>query len=612
MGNYNTQGYCDGSSGSQYFLYLYGTLNSQDISANKSNITVTMNLQRNDGWAESAWTTERQRCSIYLNGSTVAEHYIPIDTRNSAWVTLATWSGDVYHNSDGSLTVTIGGSFTMPSYTRMTGGSISGSWTLDAIPRASTFSLSPSEATVGESITATIYKANESFYHKLAILYDGHEIATDFTQENTATLDVPEYFADYIPYYWSKATVSARVYTYTSNYGASHIGTEEKWIFLNIPNRDPYIPTFNVSADPVEEGNVPDSWVDGNGKKIFVQGESKVNLLAYSVWAKHGAYIESVTFDGADYEDYVEEPYPMYFRTTGYYEKSGDQSVKVRATDSRGLFSEQTLNFYVYPYAKPVISEVSCIRCEEDGSDSDAGTYLKVFARSLISSVGNRNSATIKVMYRAVGTSSWTNEALLEDSADTVIGGELSPAKSYEVRFVLEDQLGNTAERTVKVSTQKVVFNVRPDGNGMAIGKYAEFPSVLEIDWVTRLNKGLQMDGVPFLESGSNDRGSWLKFYDGTMMTIQKFTHTILSSDWAAWGSVVEYEMEEMPDFPQEFLEPPVCFPEITSAYALWTNCLSHGVSSTTKPRGISISRPMAIEEDISINLSIVSIGRWK
>ena len=533
-----------------------------------------------------------------VNGVTISSgryRYYPGDTQ------LGSTDITVYHNSDGSFparTINI----TVKSY-HMQGsvnGVISG---ISSIPRASGFSLSPSEAVVGQTVTANIYKANPSFYHRFRISFHGSEPTTDFTTEGSATLSVPESFADLLP---SSATGTAKayLYTYTSNYGASHIGTSEKNITVRVPNREPFAPTFNVAADATMGGKVPDNWVDDNGRKILVQGESEVKLMAYSVWAKYSAWMESVTIDGTPAQRDTGAEVPTYVLPRIYDTTSGDQSVTVRATDSRGNYTQQQLNFYVYPYAKPSFSEVSCERCDLQGNVSDSGTQLKVLAKGSVSSVGNRNSGTIKVMYRTAGSSSWTNEQTILDNTETILEGAVLTTKSYEVRFVLQDLLGNTAERMVRIPTEKVVLNIRPGGDGMAIGKYAERSSILEIDMETRLNKGLNMEDVPFLDAGSNENGSWMKFYNGIQIcstrrtvTIPPKSETVVES--SAWIAL-----------PQPFMD--------TNYVSLATAAQKKAWHLSCECSGTDALKLWLLDENAqdvfggSCEVSIVAIGRWK
>jgi hypothetical protein len=128
---------CTGSSGDKYNLTLTYTENSTNQANNTSNITVSMGVKRNDGYADSAYNLASDACSysIQVGGVTKASGSKAFDSRDSAVVSLGTWTGDVTHNADGTLTITIGGSFTLSGVSNLTGGSVSQSWTLTDIVR---------------------------------------------------------------------------------------------------------------------------------------------------------------------------------------------------------------------------------------------------------------------------------------------------------------------------------------------------------------------------------------------------------------------------------------------------------------------------------------------
>lgn len=116
-------GSCSGNSGSKYNVWLEVTENSQSIENNSSNVTVKLKLKRNDGYSESAHNLNENEnyAKITINENIVESCNLQIDTRNNVTVTLLTWNSDVIHNSDGTLTFNVTGTFTM-SGTSLSGG----------------------------------------------------------------------------------------------------------------------------------------------------------------------------------------------------------------------------------------------------------------------------------------------------------------------------------------------------------------------------------------------------------------------------------------------------------------------------------------------------------
>ena len=125
-----------GTYSSQYLQELYVVVNSTNIENNTSNVTITYtnkNTQTSDanyGWANPAIIylsdANGQRSQSFANSST--------DYRNWATVTLGTWTTDVKHNADGTLTLYISAGFSSES-SSLSGGNLNGFIILNQIPR---------------------------------------------------------------------------------------------------------------------------------------------------------------------------------------------------------------------------------------------------------------------------------------------------------------------------------------------------------------------------------------------------------------------------------------------------------------------------------------------
>ena len=164
----NFYGSCAGSSAQKYDIWLNVKQNSQSIENNKTNVTVKLLLKRNDGYAASAYNlnADSNTVTLKVGGTTRVNEGIAIDTRNGVTVTLAQWKGDVEHNTDGTLSLAISGSFTMNG-TSVTGGSASGSFECTTIPRASALKFSVTSVNPQGTIGAEITSASGSFTHKI-------------------------------------------------------------------------------------------------------------------------------------------------------------------------------------------------------------------------------------------------------------------------------------------------------------------------------------------------------------------------------------------------------------------------------------------------------------
>lgn len=134
--NARVNGVCSGSNYTKYSLWAELTVNGQDVTGNKSNVTVTMKAQRNDGVKQSAYNLNKVNpVSLSVGGIVRVSEKIGIDTRNNQIVTLATWTGDVPHNEDGTLSLAVSGGFSLSGTSTLTGGTLDGTVDIDPISR---------------------------------------------------------------------------------------------------------------------------------------------------------------------------------------------------------------------------------------------------------------------------------------------------------------------------------------------------------------------------------------------------------------------------------------------------------------------------------------------
>jgi hypothetical protein len=127
--------------------------------------------------------------------------------------------------------------------------------------------------------------------------------------------------------------------------------------------------------------------------------------------------------------------------------------------------------------------------------------------------------------------------------------------------------------------------------------------------------KKITIGGNPIIESGETDNGSYIKYYDGTMVTRQSYERTI-SGGWTEWGSLWTKPVE-LEDFPETFIEPPTPIIWHESAGYLFsiapnnTDGLTH-VTSASRPTDITLIRGSDMNAETSFIVHVVAIGKWK
>lgn len=132
-------GNMSGSYGSHYTLWLDVKTNSQNIAENYSNVTVNLYLQF-DGSSYYAYTNNATSGNIVVDGLNNGYSISSINFSSGVKkdLLLASWTGNVGHNSDGTKSLTVSGSWNTNT-SRIGSGSVSTTINLTKINRYAKF-----------------------------------------------------------------------------------------------------------------------------------------------------------------------------------------------------------------------------------------------------------------------------------------------------------------------------------------------------------------------------------------------------------------------------------------------------------------------------------------
>ena len=455
-------GACTGTSGSKYNVWLDVTTNSQNTGSNLSNVTVMLKLSRNDGYAQSAYNlyANQNTASLSVGGTSVYSSSLTVDTRNGATAQLASWTGDVSHNSDGTLALSVEGAFTMGN-TGLSGGSVLGSFTLPAIPRESSVSLSVSTVNPGDSVTATVTAASGTFSHRLV-----YSVGSFSQTQNLAAGTLTDTFT--VPASWASAVTSGSSGTisvaFSTISGGAVIGTSYKSITFSMPDTQTYRPDFTPVITRSDNG-VPSSW------GVYVEGKSGVTVNITNASYKNGASFSSASVTvGALRQNTL----PAVFPVINAY---GTVNIVITVTDSRGLSCTKTESITVYPYKAPSVSINSIKRCLQDGTLSDSGTYACATVNFSSYTCGGNNASSCVLTYG-------NNEVEIPTSYTPVVFGDgnLLGTSSYFFTVTVTDEFASS-HATRRMSTAGVALNIRPGGRGLGIGKYCDSNDLVQSRW---------------------------------------------------------------------------------------------------------------------------------
>lgn len=447
------------------------TQNSQDIVNNTSNVTVSAIAK----WDYGSWNhTGACYGHITIDGTKYSWTGLKLNPNRvtSGSQTVMTKTVNVKHNSDGTKTLSCSSSF----YTGLDSSgtkSASGSKTLTTIPRKST--LSVANGTLGNSQTLTVTRQSTSFTH--TITYScGSASGTVCSKSSSTSISWTP------PLTLAKqnttgTSVSAK-FTITTYNGSTSLGSNS------------YTKTFTIPASVKPTASLtvsdPTGYLSTYGG--YIQGVSKAKVVVTGT-GNQGSTIKSYK-TSANGKTYTASSF-----TTGVLTASGSLTISATVTDSRGRTGTASTKITSLAYASPKISKLSVARCTSTGAKSDKGDHILVTFSGSVSSLSNKNTASYIVEYKKSLSSTYTSTTVssLNNSYTVTDATYIFPAEtgsSYDVRLTITDAFSSTSNAT-KASSAFTLMSWLNSGLGMAIGKVAELPYVLDIGLRTRFAGGI-------------------------------------------------------------------------------------------------------------------------
>lgn len=477
----NFYGSCTGSSSGKYNLWLNVTQNSQSISDNSSNVTVKVCLKRNDGYAGSAYNLNESSNTVKLTvgGSQRVSKNLEIDTRNCVTVVLASWTGNVSHNSDGSLNLGVSAEFTMGN-SSLSGGSVSGTFKCTRIARASAGSFSVSSVNPGGEVTVTLSAASENFKHKLVWSLGTKSSSLSLGAGVTeGKITIPVSWVNQVV---SSKTAQVNVTVFTYN-GTQEIGSKKYALKLVIPETAEYKPEFDITLTRVDN-SVPASWEE------YVAGVSRVTVNAENISYKYGADYSAATVSVGSVK---KRTLPATFEISS----SGEVEVSVTLKDTRGFTAVKKETIKVNPYNPPSVVIHNLCRCDSQGTPQNNGTYLLFDYTAGYSKVNNKNSYRLMVSYKSSENEEYSAPFQVTDKPAVIGDGNISFSSSYSVRVTIADDVTTESVEVVRqVASSEIPFNIRRGGKGASFGAYSENDNELYVKWNMKVDGNMNLGGL--------------------------------------------------------------------------------------------------------------------
>ena len=451
----------------------------QDVSANKTAINWSCGVTPGHKFYSNAV----KMSAVSIGGVTVYAGGTYSNITDYKEHTFASGTLEVSHNADGSKTLTVsafsGQVWKDSGY--LTATAAAQSFQLAAIPRATEPVMGA--ATMGEAVRISLPRASSAFTHTLSYVFGA---ASGTIAENAGTevqWTVPESLAAQIP----DSSVGTGTLTCRTYNGGTLVGTKTVTFTATVPQS--MKPALTNGWAAVSYDN---SGTKASGIAAWVQGYSKAKAVfnGSKVTCKQGAGIAkyAVTYLGKTVE---ESPY----RTETISTTSA--TVRCTVTDSRGLTAWEDVTVELESYAPPMLVGAALYRADGEGAAADSGAHIAGLATAKFSSIGGRNTATIKGYWKSVGGSYGEGVTLPFGAVGLVTGDvEIAGDRSYTAKIVVTDSLGNSTEFEENIPTEQVAFHLKEGGKGAAFGKAAEQDELLDVAWDARFREDVQVDGA--------------------------------------------------------------------------------------------------------------------
>lgn len=490
-------------------LEFHWSRTSVDVANNKSTIYWELRV----GCTSSINFSAKKNWSCTVNGNSYSGTYSGGMHGSNITATAASGTTEITHNSDGTKSFAVSAVFGIKITITSTGQmlnniSLSGSDTLDIIPRIST--LTAANGTLGTAQTLTVTRQADSFTH--TVTYGcGSESGTICTKSTATDISwTPPLSLAGQNTTGTAVAVTLRIETFT---GDTSLGTSTTTISCAIPaSVKPSLSILSV--------------LDANGYVTkygaYIQGKSALTIKL-SAAGSYGSTIKSyrTTVDGSTYTAAAIE--------TSVLKSAGTLTITTTVTDSRGRTATATKQVSVLAYAEPKITALKAVRCTSDGTASSSGEYLKAVFSAEVTPLGDKNSAVYSIQRKGVTSDVYLSTILADYDGDyTVADGSYifaaSASAAFNIRIVAADDFGSVSKDVIGHASGGL-FSILAKGLGFAFGKKAELEDCLDIAWNLRVRKDAVIDGqltygIPAVEDVDTCITSGMYYADGD--TINK------------------------------------------------------------------------------------------
>lgn len=446
------------NSNNRFTLRLTVTESNINIAQNTSALNYRLDIVANTGYHFMQFAIGYD---VTLNGVTVASQSrsagVQYTIAGNGTLNLCTGTlAGIGHNSDGTKIVPVAYSIDMASADYSPGLlSGNGEMTLTQIARLSTLTADNGTLDVAQILTVT--RQSSEYTHTISYVCGSASGTICAKSAKTAIIWTP-------PINLASQNTTSRqvsiVFAITTFYGNVRLGSNTLIISAAIP----------ASAGPSCSFTTSDTTGMVATYGAYVQAKSGLQVTT-TASAQYGATIKdySVAADGKTASGNSVTISPI----TG----SGELTVQVTVTDSRGYTVSAQQTITVLPYSQPAIIGMMAERCLQDGTVNDEGDCCKVTFIGAVAPLNDLNSAGYILQYKKSAASSYTTITLAAyagqyaPTGTYIFGAEINSI--YDVQMYALDDFGNGTARSLSLPLAFVLMDFHNSGRGIAFGKVA-------------------------------------------------------------------------------------------------------------------------------------------
>ena len=545
---------------STYVIARISYSETYSVANNSSDVTVSLHYRRTNTYHYPTYAPGTYYVNI--NGTNYAVYTgtftIPADNNEWQFVGSKKVTG-IGHNSDGSKTIKIGGSFTSTVSGSYMNFSILENTALTTIPRASTSSVSPNPLTLSSAnntLAVTTNRADSSFTHTVKCICG----TWDETQTGvgaSTTFDIPQTIISQM----TGTQMNCSVETTTYN-GSTQIGSKTTTAFkvqVDTTQEHPVIGTVTLS-----DTNAETAAVEAQGS--FIKNAS--NLQAVIALSVAGSYTTlasaQVSIDG------VTSTYPLSGTTasiTFTKNKVVGSVLVINVTDNRGYTVSLSKTLTIIPYEPVAFVTASTRRTNSSGNPSDTGEYISydVEVKCFYGTFGLTDN-TLTLYYQSKLATDSTYSAFVQTATASASGqgtvttytfhgitlGGFSSALEYDLIFKVTDIFSSATFPSIRIHEGLPIAGWGRDHFDI----YGDFHIHNRSDATQYISLDANNpEEIEVTFSGAvGQKVTWnvFKFGNLRMATCQwmcSSNHAINS----AWGSMASSAQVNTPDYPVSF-----------------------------------------------------------